>query len=79
MLTQAAVAPGQVPQLTLAPSLFDQVEVDFVGLQIWQVFAPVPPLVMKPPIQHPAWQLPPLQTLPLPMPPQFVPLPSGVH
>jgi predicted component of type VI protein secretion system len=34
---------------------------------------------MKPPIQHPVWQLPPLQTLPLPLPPQLVPFPSGDH
>jgi hypothetical protein len=43
MFTQAALPP-QVPQSTLAPSLFDQADVDFVGVQIWHVLGPGPPL-----------------------------------
>lgn len=75
---QDAVAPGQLPQLTVAPSLFDQALDDFAELHAWQVFpALVTPLPTKaPPIQHPVWQLSPLQTWPVP---QLVPFPSGVH
>jgi hypothetical protein len=75
---QAAVPP-QPPQLTaVAASLFDQLVVDFVGEQIWQVFVPLAaPLPMKvAPIQHPVWQLPPLQIMPLP---HEAPLPSCVQ
>jgi len=75
-LTHAAVPP-QVPQGTaVAASLFDQPDVVFDGVQIWQVFvalvAPLPTNV--PPIQHPAWQLPVLQTFPLA---QLLPSASG--
>jgi hypothetical protein len=80
---QGAVAPGQpsLPQATVAPSLFDQLDVDLLGVQIWHVLAPVAPLVMPlvmnaVPIQHPDWQLPPLHTLPVPqlVPPGLDPL-----
>ena len=68
--------PPQVPQETfVCASLFDHPDVDFVGLQIWQMFPGlVAPLPTKLPlIQHPVWQLPPSQIWPLP---QLVPLPS---
>jgi hypothetical protein len=56
--------PLQLPHGTaVAASLFDHAEVDFVGVQIWQVLlelvAPLP--TNPPPIQHPVWQLPALQ------------------
>jgi len=58
--------------------LFAHPDVDFAGLQTRQVLPDsVAPLPTKfPLIQHPAWQLPPLQIWPLPQP---VPLPSCDH
>jgi hypothetical protein len=66
-----------VPQ-DVVSGLVDQVEVVVAGLQNWQVFAglvaPLP--TSAPPIQHPLWQVAPLQTCPVPQP---EPLALDVH
>jgi hypothetical protein len=77
---QAAVPP-QLPHGATAPSLFDQPVADFVGLHTWQAFAGLaaPLLTKAPPIQHPVWQLPLLQTLPLPQLAPFACDPVSTH
>jgi hypothetical protein len=54
--------------------LLDHAEALAVGLQIWQTFAAlvVPLPTRAPSIQQPLWQVPPLQTCPLPQPAPLV-------
>jgi hypothetical protein len=65
--------------------LFDHAVVDTDGLHTWQLFVAlcVPLVTNCPEIQHPAWQLPPLQTFPLPqlapLVGEHVPVPHELH
>ncbi len=76
--TQLAVPP-QVPHETaVAASLFDQLVVDLLGVQIWQeLLGLLVPLAMNAAaIQHPSRQLPAVQIF---TPPQVCPSESFDH
>jgi len=70
--------PAVEPPQAVPSALLVQLVVDEVGSQYWQTLAAfaAPLLTNAPPIQHPVWQFPALQTWPEP---QAAPLPPAVQ